>query len=56
MIHQGGFPEFAPTGDKATIIGTTTQRMSGGKIVEGGDKLGPSWVLLVEIGPSLRRV
>jgi steroid delta-isomerase-like uncharacterized protein len=49
MTHKGNFLGFAPTGKKATITGTTTQRISGGKIVEGWDnwdQLG----LLVQIG------
>jgi len=49
MTHKGEFLGFAPTGKKATITGTTTQRISGGKIVEGWDnwdQLG----LLVQIG------
>ena len=49
MTHQGEFLGIAPTGKKATITGTTTQRISGGKIVEGWDnwdQLG----LLVQIG------
>ena len=49
MTHQGEFLGYAPTGKKATITGTSTQRISGGKIVEGWDnwdQLG----LLVQIG------
>jgi steroid delta-isomerase-like uncharacterized protein len=49
MTHSGTFLGFAPTGKKATITGTTTQRIAGGKIVEGWDnwdQLG----LLVQIG------
>jgi steroid delta-isomerase-like uncharacterized protein len=49
MTHRGEFLGIAPTGKKATITGTTTQRISGGKIVEGWDnwdQLG----LLVQIG------
>jgi steroid delta-isomerase-like uncharacterized protein len=49
MTHKGEFLGFAPTGKKATITGTSTQRISGGKIVEGWDnwdQLG----LLVQIG------
>jgi steroid delta-isomerase-like uncharacterized protein len=37
MTHKGEFLGFAPTGKKATITGTSIQRMSGGKIVEGWD-------------------
>jgi steroid delta-isomerase-like uncharacterized protein len=49
MTHKGNFLGFAPTGKKATITGTSIQRISGGKIVEGWDnwdQLG----LLVQIG------
>jgi steroid delta-isomerase-like uncharacterized protein len=49
MTHKGNFLGFAPTGSKVTVTGTTTQRISGGKIVEGWDnwdQLG----LLVQIG------
>ena len=49
MTHKGDFLGFAPTGRKATVTGTSIQRMSGGKIVEGWDnwdQLG----LLVQIG------
>ena len=49
MTHKGEFLGFAPTGKKVTVTGTTTQRISGGKIVEGWDnwdQLG----LLVQIG------
>ena len=49
MTHRGLFLGIAPTGKKATITGTSTQRISGGKIVEGWDnwdQLG----LLVQIG------
>jgi steroid delta-isomerase-like uncharacterized protein len=49
MTHRGQFLGMAPTGKKATITGTSTQRISGGKIVEGWDnwdQLG----LLVQIG------
>ncbi len=49
MTHKGDFLGFAPTGKKVTITGTSTQRISGGKIVEGWDnwdQLG----LLVQIG------
>jgi steroid delta-isomerase-like uncharacterized protein len=49
MTHKGNFLGFAPTGKTATITGTTTQRIAGGKIVEGWDnwdQLG----LLVQIG------
>lgn len=49
MTHKGEFLGMAPTGKKATITGTTTQKISGGKIVEGWDnwdQLG----LLVQIG------
>jgi steroid delta-isomerase-like uncharacterized protein len=49
MTHKGEFLGFAPTGKKATITGTTIQRICGGKIVEGWDnwdQLG----LLVQIG------
>jgi steroid delta-isomerase-like uncharacterized protein len=49
MTHRGEFLGIAPTGKKATITGTTTQKISGGKIVEGWDnwdQLG----LLVQIG------
>ena len=49
MTHQGEFLGFAPTGKKATITGTSTQRIANGKIVEGWDnwdQLG----LLVQIG------
>jgi steroid delta-isomerase-like uncharacterized protein len=49
MTHKGTFLGFAPSGKKATITGTSIQRFSGGKIVEGWDnwdQLG----LLVQIG------
>jgi steroid delta-isomerase-like uncharacterized protein len=49
MTHKGEFLGFAPTGNKATITGTSTQRISGGKLIEGWDnwdQLG----LLVQIG------
>ena len=49
MTHKGEFLGFAPTGKKVTITGTSTQRISDGKIVEGWDnwdQLG----LLVQIG------
>ena len=49
MTHKGEFLGIAPTGKKATITGTSTQRFSGDKIVEGWDnwdQLG----LLVQIG------
>jgi steroid delta-isomerase-like uncharacterized protein len=49
MTHRGQFLGMAPTGKTATITGTSTQRISGGKIVEGWDnwdQLG----LLVQIG------
>ncbi len=49
MTHKGNFLGFAPSGKKATITGTSIQRMSGGRIVEGWDnwdQLG----LLVQIG------
>jgi steroid delta-isomerase-like uncharacterized protein len=49
MTHKGDFLGFAPSGKKATITGTSIQRISGGKIVEGWDnwdQLG----LLVQIG------
>ena len=49
MTHKGEFLGIAPTGKKATVTGTTTQRIVGGKIVEGWDnwdQLG----LLVQIG------
>jgi steroid delta-isomerase-like uncharacterized protein len=49
MTHKGEFLGFAPSGKKATITGTSIQRISGGKIVEGWDnwdQLG----LLVQIG------
>ena len=49
MTHQGEFLGFPATGKKATITGTSIQRVSNGKIVEGWDnwdQLG----LLVQIG------
>jgi steroid delta-isomerase-like uncharacterized protein len=49
MTHKGDFLGFAPSGKKVTITGTTIQRISHGKIVEGWDnwdQLG----LLVQIG------
>ena len=49
MTHRGEFLGIAPTGKKATITGTSIQRISDGKIVEGWDnwdQLG----LLVQIG------
>ena len=49
MTHQGEFLGIAPTGKRATITGTSIQRISSGKIVEGWDnwdQLG----LLVQIG------
>ena len=49
MTHQGEFLGFAATGKKATVTGTSIQRISNGKIVEGWDnwdQLG----LLVQIG------
>jgi steroid delta-isomerase-like uncharacterized protein len=49
MTHAGEFLGIAPTGKKATITGTSIQKISGGKIVEGWDnwdQLG----LLVQIG------
>jgi steroid delta-isomerase-like uncharacterized protein len=49
MTHKGEFLGFAPTGKKVTVTGTTIQRISDGKIVEGWDnwdQLG----LLVQIG------
>jgi steroid delta-isomerase-like uncharacterized protein len=49
MMHKGEFLGFAPTGKVVTITGTTIQRISDGKIVEGWDnwdQLG----LLVQIG------
>jgi steroid delta-isomerase-like uncharacterized protein len=49
MTHKGEFMGFAPTGKVVTITGTTIQRISDGKIVEGWDnwdQLG----LLVQIG------
>ncbi len=49
MTHQGEFLGLPATGKKATITGTSIQRISSGKIVEGWDnwdQLG----LLVQIG------
>jgi steroid delta-isomerase-like uncharacterized protein len=49
MTHKGKFLGFPATGKKATITGTSIQRISNGKIVEGWDnwdQLG----LLVQIG------
>lgn len=49
MTHRGTFLDFPPTGRKASITGTSIQRISSGKIVEGWDnwdQLG----LLVQIG------
>src|SRR5882672_5854019 len=49
MTHRDAFLGVASTGRKVTITGTTTQRISGGQIVEGWDnwdQLG----LLVQIG------
>jgi steroid delta-isomerase-like uncharacterized protein len=49
MTHKGEFLGMAPTGKKAIITGTTTQKISNGKIIEGWDnwdQLG----LLVQIG------
>jgi steroid delta-isomerase-like uncharacterized protein len=49
MTHKGEFLGIPPTGKGATITGTSIQRISGGKIVEGWDnwdQLG----LLVQIG------
>jgi len=49
MTHKGDFLGFPATGKKATITGTSIQRISNGKIVEGWDnwdQLG----LLVQIG------
>ena len=49
MTHQGEFLGFPATGKKATVTGTSIQRIVGGKIVEGWDnwdQLG----LLVQIG------
>ena len=55
MTHQGEFLGFARTGKKATITGTSTQRIANGKFVEGWDnwdQLG----LLVQIGAFLPRI
>lgn len=49
MTHKGPFLGFAPTGKKVTITGTSIQRFTDGKLVEGWDnwdQLG----LLVQIG------
>jgi len=49
MTHTGEFLGFPATGKKATVTGTSIQRIVGGKIVEGWDnwdQLG----LLVQIG------
>ena len=49
MTHTGEFLGFPATGKKATVTGTSIQRIAGGKIVEGWDnwdQLG----LLVQIG------
>lgn len=49
MTHKGAYLGFAPTGKKVVITGTTIERISKGKIVEGWDnwdQLG----LLVQIG------
>jgi steroid delta-isomerase-like uncharacterized protein len=57
MTHKAAFLGFAPTGKRATVTGTSIQRISHGKIVEGWDnwdQLG----LLVQIGavPAARFV
>jgi len=54
MTHKGEFLGIPASGKKATVTGTTTQRIANGKIVEGWDnwdQLG----LLVQIGASPAR-
>jgi steroid delta-isomerase-like uncharacterized protein len=53
MTHKGEFLGFAPTGKKATITGTSIQRMSGGKIVEGWDNLDQLGLLVqIDVVPA----
>jgi len=54
MTHKGEFLGIAPTGKKATITGTSTQRISGGKIVEAGIT-GTNWGCWCRLEPFPRR-